>query len=230
MRHGQGKGCSYSRASQRCREASRTTSSEVLSWRHPLALHHFLEGVQERCSWQAPRQALHQQLRPARRCRATTKALPFSGKEVRTPLPLVGREAYSIRNPSLAGKRRLTREGISPSREKEACKRRLGIAPEKSRMPCTWQPNPMKRSLVSPRAHAWRTRGGSPLPRTCRRHHYCGTRGNDGQDRLVEFHQRSASDGVKYSMVYSPVGLRNHPKLCDICRACNLATVGSPCV
>jgi hypothetical protein len=48
----------------------RPASSEALPWRHPFALRHFLEGVQERCQRRNPRQALPS----ARRCRALGEA------------------------------------------------------------------------------------------------------------------------------------------------------------
>jgi hypothetical protein len=106
------------------------TSLEALSWQFPLAHHHFLEGIQERCPWQASRQALHQHHRPTRRCRAPDKDLPLGGKEVRRPLSLAGREYCSRRIPSLAGGGRLTREDSSPCLEEGAYGRRLKISSE----------------------------------------------------------------------------------------------------
>jgi hypothetical protein len=53
-----------------------------------------------------------------------------SGKEVRRPLPLAGREACSGRILVPAGMRRITREGTSPCREGEVYRRRLRTSPE----------------------------------------------------------------------------------------------------
>jgi hypothetical protein len=63
-----------------------TTSLEAVSWRCPLAPHHFLEGVQERCPRQSSREALHwrQHHRPL------AKALSGASQDI---FPLVGREA-----------------------------------------------------------------------------------------------------------------------------------------
>jgi hypothetical protein len=92
-------------------------SSEVLSWRHPFALYHFLEGVQGRCPRQALRQALLGTASPARRCHAPGKDLPSGRKEGENTSP-----------PLQGGK--LACEDTSPSREKVAYERRLGTCPK----------------------------------------------------------------------------------------------------
>jgi hypothetical protein len=51
----------------------RLASSEALPWRHPFALSHFLEGVQERYPWKNSRQALPS----ARHCRASGETFPL---------------------------------------------------------------------------------------------------------------------------------------------------------
>jgi hypothetical protein len=61
---------------------------------------------------------------------APDKALPFSGKEVRRPLPLAGREAFSRRILVLPGMIRLRREGTSPCQEVDGYGRRLRTSPE----------------------------------------------------------------------------------------------------
>jgi hypothetical protein len=76
----------------------------------------------------------------------------------------------------------------------------------------TWQTYPIGRSPVSSQKCAWRTRGGSPLPWNCRRHHYRGKSGNDGQDRLVLSHRCSVPDGLKDNTERSPVGLCHRPR------------------
>jgi hypothetical protein len=130
-------------------------------------------------------------------------------------------------SPLRAGK--LAREDISPSQENVAYERSLGTYPE----------GQTSRHVVSeshedlpyhPQEIAWRTRAGSPLQRTCRRHHYRGRHSNDEQDQLIEYHRRSTPGRVKDSSRPSPVGLRHRPKSSDICHACNLATVVSPWV
>jgi hypothetical protein len=151
----------------------------------------------------------------ARFCRAPGKALPFIGKEgKKASPPFAGREAYKRRH--------------LPSWEKDAYKRRLGTCPERQDLQARGERIPRGDLLSSPREHAWRTRGGSPLRRTYIRHHYHDRCGNDGQDRLVESHCCSALDGVKDSSVPTPVGLCHCPKSRDICHTCNLATVVSP--
>jgi hypothetical protein len=130
------------------------------------------------------------------------------------PRPSGEEEAYERRNLPLPGGRSIREKARDVSRE--------------SKWPGTWRAYPVRGSPVFARECAWRTRGGSPLPWTCRRHHYRGRRGNDRQDRLVESHRRSAPSGVKDSMVHSPVGLHHRPKSRDICHACNLAIVVSP--
>jgi hypothetical protein len=50
-------------------------------------------------------------------------------------------------------------------------------------------------------------RGGNPLPRASRWHHYRGRHGNDRRDRLVTSHRSSMQASVKDSMVSSPAGL-----------------------
>jgi hypothetical protein len=121
----------------------------------------------------------------------------------------------------------LASEDISPIREKVAYERRLRTS-QKTRPPGTWRANPTGISPITPRECAWRTRDGSPLRRTCRRHHYHGRCGNDGQYRLVESHRCSTPGGVKDNSGPSPIGLCHRPKSCDIYHACNLTTVVSP--
>jgi hypothetical protein len=119
------------------------------------------------------------------------------------------------------------REDISPSRENVAYKRSLGTYPEgqTSRHVASESHEDLP---YHPQEIAWRTRAGSPLRRTCRRHHYRSRHSNDKQDQLVEYHRRSTPGRVKDSSRPSPVGLRHRPKSSDICHACNLATVVSP--
>jgi hypothetical protein len=93
----------------------RTTSLETLSWRCPLAPHHFLEGIRERCRRQVSRQALHRQQHHqslAKHCWALIKALPLSGKEARRRLPLA-REGS------------MPEKALRPGRGKKAYERRL---------------------------------------------------------------------------------------------------------
>jgi hypothetical protein len=125
---------------------------------------------------------------------------------------------------------KLTSECISPSWEKESVREKARDLSRRTSPLATWRADPTGRSPVTPREHAWRARGGSPLRRTCRRHHYRGRHGNDGQDRLVESHRCSMPGGVKDNSVPSPAGLRHRPKSCDIYHACNLATMVSPWV
>jgi hypothetical protein len=90
----------------------------------------------------------------------------------------------------------LAREGFSPSREKLAYERRLETCPEGQDLRARGR-RILPRSLCQPQERTWGTRGGSPLWRTCRRYHYHGRRGNDGRDRLVKSHWRSAPDGAR---------------------------------
>jgi hypothetical protein len=126
--HGKGKGCSYGRASQRCRETPHTTSSESLPWRYPLALHHFLEGVQERCLRQAL-PASFTSAAPSDRVLSGASQGPFlkheGGKKAsppcgersmleKDPFPSRGREGLRKKAPPLAGRKKHTREGSGP--------------------------------------------------------------------------------------------------------------------
>jgi hypothetical protein len=90
----------------------RLASSEALPWWHPFALSHFLEGVQERCLWQNPRQALPQQ--------------GVAGHQAK-PFPLYWEGGSEGLFPLWGGK--LVREGFSPGREKVAYQRRLRTYP-----------------------------------------------------------------------------------------------------
>jgi hypothetical protein len=95
----------------------RLASSEALSWRHPFALYHFLEGVQRRCPQQALRQALPGMATPTRHYRALGKTLPSVGKQGEKTSP-------HLRGGKIAS------EDTSPSREKVEYERRLRTCPE----------------------------------------------------------------------------------------------------
>jgi hypothetical protein len=90
------------------------------------------------------------------------------------PIPSGGRESLQGKASPLAGRKRRTREGLGHvPKVKDA----MHVAREsRGEIPCL------------PQERAWRTRDGSPLRQTCRRHHYHSRRGNDGQDQLVESH------------------------------------------
>jgi hypothetical protein len=123
---------------------------------------------------------------------APGKVLPGLGR-CRSPLWGEGREDLT---PLRGGK--LAREGFSPTRERLAYQRRL-VALDRAlervaRGSC-------QDSRVTPRRRAWETRGGSPLRRACRRHHYRARGGNDGLDRLVKSHRCSAPGGAKGQLV-----------------------------
>jgi hypothetical protein len=90
---------------------------------------------------------------------------------------------------------------------------------------------PMGRSFVSPRERAWRMRGGNPLRWASKRHHYTDRHNKCRGDRPIMSHRRGAQAGMIDSAARSLgclAGLFHHPKPCDICLACALATVESP--
>jgi hypothetical protein len=146
----------------------RPASSEALSWRHPFSLYHFQEGIKGRCTWQALRQALPWMFIPARRCRAPGKALPFAGKEGKKASPPCREGSFEVKTSPLAGRKWSTREG-SGSVSKDKTSRHVAS---------------ISHGAIS--CHPLGPRARSPLRWTCRRPHYHGWRGNDGQDRLVE--------------------------------------------
>jgi hypothetical protein len=102
--------------------------------------------------------------------------------------------------------RRGVREKAPPLTRRKEWTRRLGILCRMSRKPAMWQAYPAGRSSVPSREHAWTMRGGNPLPRASRWHHYRGRHGNDRRDRLVTSHRSSMQASMKGSMVSSPVG------------------------
>jgi hypothetical protein len=133
------------------------------------------------------------------------------------PIPRGGRESLQEKASPLAGRQKRTIEGSGPvSKVKDV----MHVASEScGEIPClpppgTCMENTRRKSTVTDLQKA----------------SFRGKRGNDGQNRLVESHQCSTPDGVKDSLMHSHIGLRHRPKSCDICHACNLATVVSPCV
>jgi hypothetical protein len=108
------------------------------------------------------------------------KAYPLGGEgslHRKDPHPSWDEEAYERRNLPLLGRRSVREKARDVSRE--------------SKRPGTWRSISRRGISCLPRERAWRMRGGSPLPQTCRSHHYRGRRGIDRQDRLVESHRRS---------------------------------------
>jgi hypothetical protein len=73
--------------------APRPTSSEALPWRHPFALSHFLEGVQDDARKRTPSKLCPRQGVAERQARPS----PFAGKEKMKASPLAGREACERR-------------------------------------------------------------------------------------------------------------------------------------
>jgi hypothetical protein len=111
----------------------------------------------------------------------------------RSPLWGEGREDLT---PLRGGK--LAREGFSPTRERMAYQRRLVTLDRAlehvARGSC-------QDPRVTPQRSAWEMHGRSPLRRACIRHHYRARGGNDGLDRLVKSHRRSAPGGAKGQLV-----------------------------
>jgi hypothetical protein len=139
---------------------------------------------------------------------------PFARKDKMKASSPCGEGSLRDKASSLAGRKWRAREGSGPVPKDKTSGRVASVS--------------CQDLCVTPGERAWETRGGSPLRRTCRRHHYHTRRGNDGLDRLVKSHRCSALDGAKDSSGPCPAGLRHRSESCGICQACGLATVVSP--
>jgi hypothetical protein len=105
---------------------------------------------------------------PSLKWKGGKKASPLGGEGSmlkKDPHPSWKEKAYDRRHVPLSGGRSIREKARHVSRE--------------SKMSGTWQAYLSGRSHVSSQEHAWRMRGSSPLPQTCRRHHYRGRRSND---------------------------------------------------
>jgi hypothetical protein len=127
----------------------------------------------------SPRQALFS----ARHCRASDEAFPLCWEGDDEGLSPLREGSLQEKASPLAGRKWHAREGS-------------GLVPM-NKTSGRVASRSFQDLCVTPRERAWGTRGGSPLRRTCRRHHYHARRSNDGLDHLVKTHRRSAPDGAR---------------------------------
>ena len=102
--------------------APRSESLEALSWRHPFALSHFLEGVHERCPRRTLGKLCPQQGVAGRQMRPS----PFAGKEKTKASPPCGEGSLQAKAFPLAGRKYRTREGSGPVPKDETSRRVAG--------------------------------------------------------------------------------------------------------
>jgi hypothetical protein len=108
---------------------------------------------------------------------------PYAGKEKIKASPPCGEGSLQEKVSPLVGRKWRAREGLGPVPKDKTSGRVASGSCQDLR--------------VTPREHAWETRGGSPLRRTCRRHYYHARRDNDGLDWLVKSHRHSVPNGAR---------------------------------
>jgi hypothetical protein len=183
QRHGEGKICSCDRASRICRENSLTNifgNFAMAASLHPEPFPGRSPGMTPVA--EPPTSSVLGKALPSVR----QGLPPFAGKDKMNVFPPCGEGSLQEKVSPLAGRKWHIREGSGPVPKDKTSGHMAG---ESCQDLC-----------VTPRERSWETRGGSPLRRTCRRHHYHARRGNDGLDRLVKSPRCSAPDGARIQL------------------------------